>query len=66
MRNGIIRDTLTSVDNVEIVKCGGFVLEVFEGFFGHSLENNPYTDIVTAMFEKTDLFKSFDLLQNLI
>ena len=32
MRNGIILDTLTSADIVEIVKCGGFMLEVFEGF----------------------------------
>ena len=25
-------DTLTSVDNVEIVKFGGIVLDMFEGF----------------------------------
>ena len=42
MRNGIIIDTLTSVDIVEIVECGG-ILEVFEGFFCHNLEYNPYT-----------------------
>ena len=33
MRNGIIIDTLTSVDIVEIAKCGGVISEVFEGFF---------------------------------
>ena len=67
MRNGIIIDTLTSVDIVEIVKCGGFIFEVFEGFFCHNLEYNPYTEFVTDMFEKRDLFKSQgnDLLQNL-
>ena len=67
MRNGIIIDTLTSVDIVEIVKCGGVILEVFEGFFCHNLEYNPYTEFVTDMFEKRDLFKSQgkDLLQNL-
>ena len=67
MRNGIIIDTLTSVDIVEIIKCGGVILEVFEGFFCHNLEFNPYTEFVTDMFQKRDLFKSQgkDLLQNL-
>ena len=67
MRNGIIIDTLTSVDIGEIVKCGGVILEVFEGFFCHNLNYNPYTEFVTDMFEKRDLFKSQgkDLLQNL-
>ena len=68
MRNGIIIDTLTSVDIIEIVKCGGVILEVFEGFFCHNLEFNPYTDFVTNMFEKRDLFESQgeELLQNLV
>ena len=67
MRNGIIIDTLTSVDIVEIVKCGGVILEVYEGFFCHNLNFNPYTEFVTDMFEKRDMFKSQgkDLLQNL-
>ena len=58
MRNGIIIDTLTSVDIVELVKYGGFILEVLEGFFCHYLEWNPYTEFFTIMFEKRDLFKS--------
>ena len=67
MRNGIIIDTLTSVDIVEIVKCGGVILDVNERFFCHNLEYIPYTEFVTDMFEKRDLFKSQekDLLQNL-
>ena len=67
MRNGIIIDTLTSVDIVETVKCGGVILEVFEGFFCHNLEYNPYTEFVTDMFQKRDMFKSQgkELLQNL-
>ena len=67
MRNGIIIDTLTGVDIVEIVKCGGIILEVYEGFFCYNLEFNPYTEFVTDMFEKRDMFKSQekDLLQNL-
>ena len=67
MRNGIILDTLLSVDIVEIVKYGFVILEVFEGFFCHNLEYNPYTEFVTDMFEKRDMFKSQrkGLLQNL-
>ena len=67
MRNVVIVDTLTSVDFVEIVKSGGVILEVYEGFFCHNLDYNPYTDFVTDMFGKRDLFKSLgkDLLQNL-
>ena len=67
MRNGIILDTLTSIDVVEIIRCGGVILEVYEGFFCHNLEYNPYTEFVTDMFQKTVFFKSQgkDLLQNL-
>ena len=58
---------MTSVDTVELVICGGIILQKFEGFFCHNIEYNPYTEIVTDMFEKRDLFKSKgeDLLQNL-
>ena len=67
MRNGIIIDTLTSIDIVEIVKYGGEILHIYEGFFCHNLEFNPYTEFVTNMFQKRDLFKSQGkgLLQNL-
>ena len=65
--NGIIIDTLTIVDIVEIVKCGSIILEVYGGLFCHNLEYNPYTVFLTDMFEKRDLFKSQGkgLLQNL-
>ena len=52
MTNGIIIDILTSVDIVELVKCGGIILEVFQGFFCHNLNYNPYTEFVTDTFEK--------------
>ena len=67
MRNGIIIDALTSIDIVEIVKYGGVILEVIEGFFCHNLNFNPYTEFVTDLFGKRDMFKSQgkDLLQNL-
>ena len=44
-----------------------FSLEVCEGFFGHNLEYNPYSEFLNDKFEKRDLFKSRanSLLQNL-
>ena len=39
--NGIIIDTLNSVDLVGKIRCGGVVLELFEGFFCHSMQCNP-------------------------
>ena len=67
MRNGITVDTLTNVDIVEIVKCGVVILEIYEEFVCYNLEYNPYTEFVTNMFQKRDLFISQgkDLLQNL-
>ena len=67
MRSGIIIDTLSSVEIVEIVKYGCIILEVFGGIFCVDLEYNQYTEFVTDMFQKRNLFKSKgkDLLQNL-
>ena len=67
MIEGIIIDTLTIVDIVEIVLCGGFILAIYEGLFCNNLGLNPYTELVTDMFEKRVLFKSQgkDLLQDL-
>ena len=49
---------MTSVDIVEVVKCGGIILEVFEGFFCHNQVYNPYTEFVTDMFEQGFFFQS--------
>ena len=67
MRNVVITVTLTSVDIVEIVRCGAIIFKVLEGFFCHNLEYKTYTEFVTEIFEKRELFKSQgkDLLQNL-
>ena len=53
-----MKDTMTSVDIVEIVKCGVNFLEVFGRFFCHNLGYSPSTDFVVEMFEKRDLFRS--------
>ena len=56
MRKSIIINTLTSVDIVEIVECGGVIMEVLEVFFRHNLELNPYTESFNVMFENRNLF----------
>ena len=55
-QNGIIIDTLNSVDIVEIVKCRDVVLEVYEGFFCYHMECNPYIVFVNGMVAKRDLY----------
>ena len=55
-RNVDIIVTLNAVDIVEIIKCGGVVLEVYEGFICHNMQNRPYTEFVNDMVGKRDLF----------
>ena len=52
MGSGIKRDTLASVDIVEIVESGGLILEEFVGVYCHNTENNIYRKFFTDMFEK--------------
>ena len=68
MRNDIIVDTLRGVDIVETCKSGGIVLEVYEVFFCHNLEYNPYLELLHDMFDNRSLFKpqGKNLLRNLI
>ena len=56
-RNGVIIATLTSVDIIEIVKIGGVILKVYEGFFCESLDFNPYADFVLDMHNKRNEYK---------
>ena len=55
LRNGIIIDTLTSIDIIEIVKCGGVFLDVFEGFFCHNLEYN-LIQVLLPIYLKKEIF----------
>ena len=57
-RNGKILDILTGNHIVGLAICGSVILEVYEAFFCHNVEYNHYTEIVTEMFEKRDLFNS--------
>ena len=67
MRTDNTLDTLTTVDNVEMVECDFNFLDVSERLFSHKLEYNPFSEYVTGMFKRKDLFKSQGkgLLQNL-
>ena len=56
-RNGVIIATLTSIDIIEIVKIGGVILKVYEGFFCESLDFNPYSDFVFDMYDKREQYK---------
>ena len=66
MRNGRVIDTLTNIDRIERVKCGGIVLQLYEGFFCHNLECSPHTEFVTEKFRKRTFSKvqGKDLLQS--
>ena len=67
MRKSVILDTLTSVGIVEIVKCGGFILEICEGFFCHNSEMKTYTKFVSDLVEKRHSYYSqgWNLVQNI-
>ena len=44
-RRGVIVNILNSVDTVELVKCGGVVLEATEGFLCHDMQKKPVSII---------------------
>ena len=51
MRNGYNIDTLTSVDNQEIVKSGGKVIEIFEGvIYRKNFLVNPFRNAIVKLF----------------
>ena len=57
-RNGIIHDTLSSVDIQEIVKAGGSIIKIYEGIiYEKNLEVNPYKEFVTRLFALRKKYK---------
>ena len=50
MAKSVIKESLTFVDFVELVRCKGENLDLYEGFFCQTLDFNPYTDFVHEMF----------------
>ena len=50
-RNGIIHDTLSSVDIKSIVKAGGRIIKIYEEIvYEKNLEIDPYKEFVTRLF----------------
>ena len=56
-RNGVITNTLNSVDIVEMVKCLGVVLDVFDGVFCHIKHYNQCTEFANDLYSERDRFK---------
>ena len=56
MRNGIITDSLTSVETVEKAECGCIILEVFEGFLCYNLEHRTYTELLLLICLKQEIY----------
>ena len=58
MRNGYIFDTLTSADFQEIVKIGGKVIEIYEGFFyRENFKISPFRKVIEKLFALRQKYK---------
>ena len=72
MRNGYIVDVLTSVDNQEIVKISGKMIEIYAGFiYRENFKVSPYKKVIDKLFELRQKYKDeindvMQLLVNLI
>ena len=56
-RNGYMRQHLTSVDFEEIVRNGGVITEIFEGFICDTLDFNQFENFVLDMTAKRNKYK---------
>ena len=69
MRNGYIKDTLTSVDIQEIVKIGGKVVEIFEGIiYRENFKVSPFRKVIDILFKLRQKYKDEgnDVMQLLV
>ena len=51
-RNGDITQHLTGVDIEEVVRSGGYIVKILEGFIGDNLEFNPFERFIIDMTNK--------------
>ena len=50
-KNGIVHDTISSVDIQGIIKAGGRIIKIYEGIvYEKNLQVNPYKQFVTRLF----------------
>ena len=69
MRNGYIVDTLTSVDIQEIVKIGGKVIQIYEGFiYRENFKVSPFRKVISKLFALRQKYKveGNDVMQLLV
>ena len=69
IRNGYIRQVLTSVDIQEIVKIGGRVIETVEGvFYREIFKINPFEKVIDNLFALRRKYKDegIDVMQLLV
>ena len=58
LRNGYIIDTLTSVDNQEMVKIGGKIKEIYEGIvYRTDFSVSSFKKVVDNLFELQQKYK---------
>ena len=58
MRSSYIIDTLTSVDNQEIVKIGGKVIQIHEGVtYRENFEKSPFREVIEKLFAAKQNYK---------
>ena len=68
-RNDYIIDTLTSVDNQEIVKIGGKVIRIYEGvIYRENFKISPFGKVKEKLFALRQKYKDEknDLMQGLV
>ena len=69
MRNGVLIDTLTSVDIQEIVKIGGKVIENYEGvIYRENFEVSPFRKVIDKLFALRQKYKdeNNEVMQSLV
>ena len=66
-RNGDITQHLTSVDIEEVVRSGGYIVKILEGFICDNLEINPFERFIIDLTNKRNKYKEENktLLQTL-
>ena len=66
-RNGDITQHMTSVDIEEVVRQGGYIVKILEGFICDNIEFNPFERFIIDMTNKRKKYKEENktLLQTL-
>ena len=69
MRNGFIIDSLTSVDDKEIVKIGGKVIKIYQGVsYRENFQIMLFRKVIEKLFASRQNYKDegYDFMQSLV